>query len=191
MNETNSERTATSSLRRVQRVPEVWPVLHLEAALPVWSNLTVGGLVRSSAELDLAAIRDLGPVQLQLAIHCVWGWSRPEVTWEGVPLGRLLETVDPDPSATHAVIESASGSYSSCLSLEDAASGVLAWARDGEALSPEAGGPLRYVGPSTYWGYKGVKWAARVRLTDRFEAGFWESKVEDPLGCIPEEVELP
>ena len=89
------------------------------------------------------------------------------------------------------MIESASDTYSSCLSMEDAAQGVLAWRRDDESLSPEAGGPLRYVGPASFWGYKGVKWAARVRATDHFAPGFWESKVADPVGRIPAEVELP
>ncbi|HWC39517.1 MAG TPA: molybdopterin-dependent oxidoreductase [Acidimicrobiales bacterium] len=191
MNDPTYDRPATRPTRRVQRVPETWPVVHLEADPPRWSCLTVGGLVRSSGRFDLAALRELGPVRLNLAVHCVWGWSRPRVTWDGVPLGRLLETAGVDPTATHAVIEAASDTYSSCLPLEDAVRGMLAWARDGEILSDEGGGPLRYVGPPTYWGYKGVKWASQVRLTDRFTAGFWESKVADPFGRIPEEIELP
>lgn len=166
-------------------------MLHLEAAPPAWSDLSVGGLVSSAGRFDLAGLRELGPVRLDVALHCVWGWSRPRATWEGIPLGRVLERVDVDPHATHVVIEAASDIYSSCLPTDDAARGVLAWARDGEVLSHEAGGPLRYVAPSTYWGYKGVKWASRVRLTDRFMPGFWESKVADPLGRIPKEIELP
>ncbi len=166
-------------------------MLHLEATPPEWSGLTVGGMVRSSGRFDLAGLRELGPVQLSMALHCVWGWSRPRITWDGIPFDRLLETAGVDPTATYVVIEAASDTYSSCLPLDDAARGVLAWARDGETLGPEAGGPLRYVGPPTYWGYKGVKWASRITLTDQFTAGFWESKVADPLGRIPEEIELP
>jgi DMSO/TMAO reductase YedYZ molybdopterin-dependent catalytic subunit len=185
------DRAATRPIRRVQRVPETWPVLHLEATPPEWSDLTVGGLVRSPGRFDLSGLRALGPVRVSMSVHCVWGWSRPRATWDGVPLGRLLQTVGVDPAATHAVLEAASDCYSSCLRLDDAARGVLAWARDGETLCPEGGGPLRYVAPPTYWGYKGVKWVSRVRLTDRFTAGFWESKVADPVGRIPEEIELP
>ena len=49
----------------------------------------------------------------------------------------------------------------------------------------------RYLAPVEYWAYKGVKWANRVTVVDRFCAGFWESRLPDPVGRIPEEVELP
>jgi DMSO/TMAO reductase YedYZ molybdopterin-dependent catalytic subunit len=172
-------------------VPEAWPILHLEAEVPGWSGLEVDGLVGSRRRFDLAALGSLGAGEHRLAVHCVWGWSRPDVWWYGVPLGRLLDAVGVDERATHVIVESASDTYSSCLPLGDAVHGVLAWRRDGESLAPEAGGPLRYVGPASFWGYKGVKWAARVHLTDHFVPGFWESKVGDPVGRIPTEVELP
>ena len=181
----------TVTHRRVQRVPEAWPVLHLETDVPGWNGLRVDGLVGAGRHFDLSALRALGSDEYHLAVHCVWGWSRPEVRWQGVSLGRLLDAVGIAKSATHVVVESASDTYSSCLPLADGAEGVLAWGRDGEPLAPEAGGPLRYVGPSSYWGYKGVKWAARVGVTDHFVPGFWESKVADPVGRIPAEVELP
>jgi DMSO/TMAO reductase YedYZ molybdopterin-dependent catalytic subunit len=106
-----------------------------------------------------------------------------------VTLGRVLERAAP--LGSWLTVYAASGSYSSCLPLADAAHGFLAWARDGRQLTPEAGGPLRYLPPSGYWAYKGVKWATRVTVVDRFVPGFWEARVADPLGRIPTEVELP
>jgi DMSO/TMAO reductase YedYZ molybdopterin-dependent catalytic subunit len=47
------------------------------------------------------------------------------------------------------------------------------------------------VNPPDYWAYKGVKWVASITITDHFQAGFWESKVADPIGRIPPDVELP
>ena len=191
MTDARSVAASPASHRRVQRVPEAWPVLHLEAGVPAWAGLRVEGLVRTSRHFDLPALQRLGSAEHHLAVHCVWGWSRPDVRWDGISLGQVLETAGVDERATHVVVESASDTYSSCLPLRDAAEGVFAWGRDAEPLAPEAGGPLRYVGPSSFWGYKGVKWAARVGVTDRFVPGFWESKVADPIGRIPTEVELP
>lgn len=186
-----SDSAAPARFRRVQRVPEAWPVLHLEADIPGWAGLDVGGLVRAPRRFDLGDLQDLGSDDHHVAVHCVWGWSRPHARWHGISLARLLDAVGVDERATHVVVESASDSYSSCLPLVDAREGVLAWTRDGAPLAPEAGGPLRYVGPSSFWGYKGVKWAARVGATDHFVPGFWESKVADPVGRVPVEVELP
>jgi len=47
------------------------------------------------------------------------------------------------------------------------------------------------VPPPELWAYKGVKWASRVTVGDRFTPGFWESRIGDPVGTIPEEVVLP
>ena len=88
-------------------------------------------------------------------------------------------------------MHAASDEYSACLPVDDAARGFLAWARDGEPLAAEEGGPLRFVPPPELWGYKGVKWAQRLSVGDRFVAGFWESRIGDPVGRIPEEVVLP
>lgn len=178
-----------SSTRRVQRVPSEWPVLHLEGDIPAWDGLAVDGLVENPMRLDLPGLAALGAVSAEVAVHCVWGWSRPRACWEGLPLSRVLEAARP--RGSHVTVRSASGVYSSCLSLTDAASGMLAWRRDGHDLTPEAGGPLRFVPPPDLWAYKGVKWAARLTVGDRFVPGFWESKVADPTGRIPADVELP
>ncbi len=164
-------------------------MLHLESEIPAWDGLVVDGLVRRPDRFDLASLAALGAEDRDVAVHCVWGWSRPHVGWEGVGLDRVLELAEP--LGTYVTVHAASGSYSSCLPLEDAARGLLAWRRDGEDLSAEAGGPLRFLAPPEYWAYKGVKWASRVTVGNRFVPGFWESKVADPVGLIPEEVELP
>ena len=183
--------TAPSTNQRVQRVPSDWPVVHLENAPPSWPGLVVDGLVRAPARYDdVDALAALGAEQRAIPLHCVWGWSRPDATWEGVPLSTLLEAAGVN-GGTHVTFSSASGTYSSCLPVADAARGLLAWTRDGERLSPEAGGPLRFVTPPEYWAYKGVKWTARVSVTNRFLPGFWEARVADPVGRIPQAVVLP
>ena len=179
----------TSAGRRVQRVPETWPVLHLETTVPAWSTLAVDGLVRDPLQLDEAALAAFGQEERAVPVHCVWGWSRTDARWTGIALSQLLEAAGA--LGSWITVRSASGTYSSCLPRADAARGVLVWARDGEPLAPEAGGPVRYLAPPEYWAYKGVKWAARVTVGDRFVPGFWECKVADPMGRIPDDVELP
>jgi DMSO/TMAO reductase YedYZ molybdopterin-dependent catalytic subunit len=179
------------SLRRVQRPIEGdWPVLHLEAELPACDgSIVVDGLVERPCALTPGGIRALGTTTRSIAVHCVWGWSKPDVVWEGIGLDAVLDLVGAHGS--HVVVGAASDDYSACLPVEDARRGFLAWARDGEPLPAEAGGPLRFVGPEDHWGYKGVKWAARVTVTDAFRPGLWEQRVEDARGRIPESVVLP
>jgi DMSO/TMAO reductase YedYZ molybdopterin-dependent catalytic subunit len=182
-----------ATARRVQRVTDGWPVVHLEAEVPDWRGLVVDGLVRHPRALGLADLRGLGAALRVADFHCVWGWSKRAVTWEGVSLGAVLDLVGVERADdAHVTVSSASDTYSACLTVVDAARGFLAWARDGEALAAAHGGPLRYVSPPDYWAYKDVKWASRVTVRDGFRPGFWEAKVADPVGRIPEdEVQLP
>jgi DMSO/TMAO reductase YedYZ molybdopterin-dependent catalytic subunit len=177
--------------RRVHRVAEQWPVVHLESEIPSVRGLTVDGLVRHPRSLSLEELAALGEGEHVVDVHCVWGWSKPRVPWMGVPLATVLDLAVPDCGGeTYVIVHSASGTYSSCLPIADAARGILAWARDGAPLAPEHGGPLRYVGPADHWGYKGVKWAAGVAVVDHFVPGFWEGRLEDPVGRIPDDVEV-
>jgi DMSO/TMAO reductase YedYZ molybdopterin-dependent catalytic subunit len=151
--------------------------------------LVVEGMVRHARRFSLTDLRALAVGPVAVPLHCVWGWSRPDAVWEGVRLVVVLDVVGAE--GGFVTVHAGSDSYSSCLPMADARRGVLAWGRDGEPLGPEGGGPLRYVGPPDYWAYKGVKWAARLVVADRFVPGFWEAKVADAEGRIPEEVVLP
>lgn len=173
-------------LARVQRTAETWPTLHLEAEVPEFDTLAIDGAVRHPRRFRVDELRSLGEEERAIALHCVWGWSRPDATWTGLDMGLLLSLVEPE--GDWVTVSAASGVYSACLPRSDAERGVLAWARDGEPLEPMAGGPLRFVPPAHYWAYKGVKWAARITVSHHFRAGPWESRVADPMGRIPEEV---
>jgi DMSO/TMAO reductase YedYZ molybdopterin-dependent catalytic subunit len=178
------------AVTRVQRVPETWPIVHLESEIPEWEHLAVDGHVAHARVFTLTDLATLGTEEREIDFHCVWGWSRPNVRWTGVGVDRLLALVGAQGS--HVIVEAASGEYSACLPIEDAARAFLAWRRDGAPLARDEGGPLRFVPPTELWGYKGVKWAQRLTVVDRFVAGFWESRIGDPVGRIPrDEVVLP
>lgn len=176
-------------MRRVQRVPAEWPILHLEAEPAPVAAVVIDGLVRHPRRFTLDGLMALAPECRTLAVHCVWGWSRTDGVWDGLGVESLLDVVEP--LGDWVTFGSSAGAYSSCLPVEDAARGLLAWARDGQALDPMYGGPIRFLPPVEYWAYKGVKWIGRITVGDRFAPGMWESKVADPMGRIPDEVELP
>jgi DMSO/TMAO reductase YedYZ molybdopterin-dependent catalytic subunit len=121
-------------------------------------------------------------------LHCVWGWTRLGLVWEGVPAARVIDFAHPLPEARFVMVTAAGNGYTSCFPLNRARRSLLAWRLDGADLTPEHGGPLRLVPPPTKWGYKGVKWVSRLTLIEEFTPGFWESLVGDPQGDIPRDV---
>jgi DMSO/TMAO reductase YedYZ molybdopterin-dependent catalytic subunit len=174
---------------RVQRRTEDLPILHLESAIPAagW-DLVVDGLVTESLSWPVDAIRAMASERRVWDLHCVWGWTRPGLAWEGVPAARVIDAARPLPEARFVMVTSVGNGYTSCFSLNRARRSLLAWRLDGADLTPEHGGPLRLVPPPTKWGYKGVKWVARLTLIEEFTPGFWETLVGDPHGDIPPDV---
>ncbi len=176
-----------AGLPRVQRLVDALHAVHLEPEIPrraVW-ELVVEGLVERPLRTALAGLAALPASELEIDLHCVWGWSRRACRWEGLSGADLLERCRPLQTARCAVFTAADGHYASCVRLDDVADGVVACKLDGETIPPEHGGPLRFVPPAGLWGYKGVKWLQRVTLVDTFTAGFWEQKVGDVEGRVP------
>ncbi|HEX9314008.1 MAG TPA: molybdopterin-dependent oxidoreductase [Actinomycetota bacterium] len=174
---------------RVQRRTDDLPILHLEREIPAagW-ELAVDGAVAEPASWSLDAIRAMAPERRVWDLHCVWGWTRLGLAWEGVPAARVLDFAHPLPEARFVMVTAAGNGYTSCFPLNRARRSLLAWRVDGAALTPEHGGPLRLVPPPTKWGYKGVKWVSRLTLIEEFRPGFWESLIGDPHGDIPRDL---
>jgi len=175
---------------RVQRPTVEFPIVHLEADIPApkrWS-FDVRGLAATSPAWDLDDLRRMPLEERVLDLHCVWGWTRPALRWEGIPLSRLIDAARPLPSATHVVARQIEGPYASCLTMAEARGSLLALRVDGADIEPEHGGPLRLIPPANKWGYKSVKWVGFVTLVDTFTPGFWEAMVGNPVGTIPPEM---
>jgi DMSO/TMAO reductase YedYZ molybdopterin-dependent catalytic subunit len=174
---------------RVQQPTSDFPVVHLEGEIPGpgW-DVVVDGVVSTPVTCSADAIRSMIFESRNWDLHCVSGWSKLECLWEGVPAARLIDAAHPLREARYVMATAIGNGYSSCFTLNRARRSLLAWRLDGEELSPEHGGPLRFVAPPTKWGYKGVKWISRLTLIDEFTPGFWEDRVADPHGDIPDEV---
>ena len=105
-------------VERVQRVPERWPVVHLEPEIPEWCDLRVDGHVAHERRFSMAELALLEPEERVIDFHCVWGWSRPQERWTGIGLDRVLAVVGA--SGSFVTVHSASDQYSACLPVEDA-----------------------------------------------------------------------
>lgn len=172
---------------RVQRIVDQIRPVHLELEPPTregW-ELSVDGLVERQLSFDIARLAALGARPIVSDFHCVWGWSRPNAYWFGVPTGLLLDAAGLHPGATHVRFEAFDSPYAACVPLDQARDGWFALELDGEPLSTVHGGPVRWLQPEYLWGYKGVKWVGRVRVLDHLEAGPWETTVGDVEGLVP------
>ena len=186
--------TSNSRLPRVQRLVDRLQPVHLEVAVPPadpgWT-IEVNGLVSRPVELPLEALKQMGAEERVIDFHCVWGWSKARCRWTGVSVDRVLDLAGVLPGARVVTVACRLPPYASCVRLEDARAGMLAWALDGEDLAPEHGWPVRFVPPDLLWAYKGVKWAGSLTVGDAFRPGFWEAKVGDEEGRVPPDQLLP
>jgi DMSO/TMAO reductase YedYZ molybdopterin-dependent catalytic subunit len=154
-----------------------WPVLTAEATPRLdtgsWT-FKVEGLVQTPTTWTWGQIQALPQSAYEGDIHCVTTWSKLGMTFRGVSVDVLLETVGLLPTATHVMAYSHSG-YTTNLPLADVTGGQawVAWEADGETLPREHGGPARLLVPHLYF-WKSAKWVAGLRVLDHDEPGFWE-----------------
>ena len=151
-------------------------------------RLQVGGLVATPRAYSLEELKAL-PSRTQITRHdCVEGWSAIG-KWKGVPLGRVLEQVEPHPSARYVVFHCADPMdelgtrYYESIDMEDAwhAQTLLAYELNDAPLPIANGAPIR-VRVERQLGYKMAKYIMQIELVDRLEdigggrGGYWEDQ---------------
>jgi DMSO/TMAO reductase YedYZ molybdopterin-dependent catalytic subunit len=160
-----------------QNVLSSWPVLDC-ADQPVISTerweLRIEGEVEEPLRFNWADFQALPQAEDVSDFHCVTGWSKLDMRWEGVPFETLAALARPTLAATHVMFHSYDG-YSTNLPLEEALKSdvILAHRVDGEPLPTEHGGPVRVVTPQL-WAWKGAKWVRRVEFMPHDRRGYWE-----------------
>lgn len=143
--------------------------------------LVVDGLVASEAVLSYDDLLQGDIVGLTRDFQCVTGWRVPDVEWEGVRVGDLLDEVGVADDATHVRFHSSDGIYTTTLSIDDARRDdvLVAHKMLGADVRREHGGPVRLLVAPMY-GYKSLKWLSRIEVTDTGEPpGFWEERGYD------------
>jgi len=160
----------------------------LAANLFVDYRLQVGGLVAKPRAYSLEELKAM-PSRTQITRHdCVEGWSAIG-KWKGVPLGRVLEQVEPHPSARYVVfycadpMDDRGTRYYESIDMEDAwhAQTLLAYELNDEPLPIKNGAPIR-VRVERQLGYKMAKYIMQIELVDRLDniaggkGGYWEDQ---------------
>jgi DMSO/TMAO reductase YedYZ molybdopterin-dependent catalytic subunit len=162
-----------------QRLVKTWPVLHFDP-IPTFDaadwRFEVSGLVEDPFTLTYAELKALGPADVEADMHCVTGWSTLDNTWTGVPFRVHADTAAVRPEATRVITHCEYG-YTSDLSLEAMMDDdvLVAWAHDGQDLTPEHGYPLRLVVPKRY-AWKSAKWLRGLEFAAHNKRGFWETR---------------
>jgi DMSO/TMAO reductase YedYZ molybdopterin-dependent catalytic subunit len=154
-----------------------FPVLHYGSIprvdLATW-DLRIFGLVDAPVTLTWDQLQALPRQRKTVDIHCVTRWSKLDTTWEGVPIGAVLDLAGIRPEATHALVHAEQG-YTTNLPLDVLLDDdvLLADTYDGRPLDPEHGYPLRLLVPKRYF-WKSAKWVRGIELLDHDVRGFWE-----------------
>jgi DMSO/TMAO reductase YedYZ molybdopterin-dependent catalytic subunit len=160
-----------------QYLTEKWPVLHAgsvpQVDLATW-ELRVFGEVENEVRLTWDELRALPTTDVTVDIHCVTRWSRFDTRFAGVRWPELAPLARPRPQARFVVAHAEQG-YTANVPLEAVQDerALLAWAADGEPLTPDHGWPLRLVVPGRYF-WKSAKWLRGLELRAHDAPGFWE-----------------
>lgn len=170
------ERTAVPPRQQVTaRFPSLDLGYRPQVALEDW-YLDVSGAVRNPVTLTWNDFRALPRVQRVWGFHCVTGWTKLDVAWEGVLLSQVIELVEPTDEVTAVILEGRD-EYTSNLIYRDTLveEVLLADTLEGADLPLEHGGPMRTVVPYLY-GWKSCKFLERIRFEVEDEPGYWETR---------------
>jgi len=159
-------------------------------------QVEVGGLVRKPRTFDLD---DLAKFELEERIYrlrCVEAWSMV-VPWNGFPLWKLLDAVEPTSEAQYVRFqtlldpESMPGQrqrsldwpYVEGLRMDEARHDLtlLATGLYGKPLPPQNGAPLRLVVPWKY-GFKYIKSIVRIDLVAEMPVSSWMAAAANEYG---------
>ncbi|MGI9900212.1 sulfite oxidase-like oxidoreductase [Bacillus velezensis] len=161
-----------------QNVTTKFPVLHAGNVpyyedLSKW-NLQVYGLVDRPMLLSFEDIKAFPEAEVKNDIHCVTGWSRLDNIWQGIRAKDIAEKAGVHKEAGFVILHAEEG-WTANLPLSDFAreTSLLAYAHNGEPLTPEHGYPLRGVFPHLYF-WKSAKWLRGIQFTKENHPGFWE-----------------
>jgi DMSO/TMAO reductase YedYZ molybdopterin-dependent catalytic subunit len=158
-----------------------FPAYHISGMTPTLADpaswrLDVGGLVERPVSLSLGEIRARGELTYTVKHHCVEGWSAI-ATWTGMPLRTLADAVGVQSGARYVRFDSFDADYYNGWDIESALhpQTILAYAFNGEELTPAHGAPLRVYAPHKL-GYKLTKYLTRITFTDERPGGYWEDQ---------------
>jgi DMSO/TMAO reductase YedYZ molybdopterin-dependent catalytic subunit len=163
-----------------------FPAYHVAPTVPMWDaaargpwSLEIAGLVRHPMRLTLDQLVRLPQTKQRVDHFCVEGWTAAATFW-GVRVAELARLAAPLPQAQYVDFQSfefdpdAGVNYHESWDLESAThpQTLVAYARDGQFLSPAWGAPARVHSPAKL-GYKNTKYLTRVVFMAERNGGYW------------------
>jgi len=151
-------------------------------------KIEIGGLCHAPKTIDLDQLMKIAPVEERVyRLRCVEAWSMV-VPWAGVPLAKVLESVQPMASAKYVAFETLLDAdrmpnqdsdvlewpYREGLRIDEAMHplAMLATGLYGKTLPPQDGAPVRLVVPWKY-GFKNIKSIVKITLVDKQPPTTW------------------
>ena len=144
-----------------------------------WRLKVDGEGVDTALKLSYADVKSFPNLALSnTTFRCVTGWRVQGNNWRGVRLRDVIAAAAPNGRAKFVTFYANDGIYTESLiyskaeALSDRA--LLVWELNGQPLIREQGFPLRLIFPDMY-GYKSIKWLARIELKSSQDLGYWEA----------------
>ena len=159
-------------------------------------KISIEGLCVKPRVFDLDDLIKLGVEERVYRMRCVEAWSMV-IPWDGIPLSRLLEKVEPLATARFVAFETLLDPkrmpnqtssvlpwpYVEGLRMDEAMHPltILATGIYGVVLPPQDGAPVRLVVPWKY-GFKGIKSIVKIRLMPTPPRTTWNMEGPDEYG---------
>ena len=159
-------------------------------------QVEVSGLVNKPKTYNMEDLLAFEQEERIYRLRCVEGWSMV-IPWNGFPLSKILNEVEPTAAATHVRFETildpenmpGQGSpffpwpYVEGLEIAEAMNdlAILSTGLYGETLLPQNGAPIRLVVPWKY-GFKSIKSIVKIELVDYMPTSLWMASAPNEYG---------
>ncbi len=156
----------------------------------------VGGLVQRPQTFDIDDLFKFEQEDRVYRLRCVEGWSMV-IPWQGFPLAKLLEEVEPMSGAKYVRFETLydpeqfpgqndnwyNWPYVEGLRMDEAMHDLtlLATGLYGKTLLPQNGAPIRLVVPWKY-GFKSIKSIVKIDLVEEMPVSLWMDAAPNEYG---------
>jgi hypothetical protein len=137
-------------------------------SLDTW-HLTIAGEVARPLHLSYHDFKALAHLDLEAVLDCTGGWYTFQ-TWQGVPVGDILDLVGGVGQGRSITFKSVTG-YDRRFAIQEAADFLLADGVAGHPLDHGHGFPVRLVAPGRR-GFHWVKWVTGI--TVNATGSFWQ-----------------
>lgn len=168
---------------RIMVAGDAFPSYFISKTVPIWNAdmrgpwaLEVTGAVRTPLRLTHDQLATLATQTQRVHHYCVEGWNAV-AEFQGVPFAKIAAMAQPTRDAGYVDFASFDQAYHESWDLESTMhpQTLLVVAKDGKALSPAYGAPVRVHSPIKL-GYKNTKYLTRIAFLPKPNGGYWSDE---------------